>query len=76
MTVARPVARVYLDGDYTFRWHRGDRLAFVFLGREDGDSDHTAGAVDSVPVSESGWTDVSEVRRAAKRWLLQRGKVA
>ena len=74
--MVRPVVWAYLDDDYTFRWRRGDRLAFVFLGREDGDSDHTAGAVDAVPVPESGWTDIAEVRRAAKRWQRQHGKLS
>ncbi len=60
---------VYLAAGYTLRWRRGDAVAYVFAGREAGDSDRVAGAIDTIPVSQTGWTDAAEVRAVAARWL-------
>ncbi|MGH3430418.1 MAG: hypothetical protein ACRDQZ_23095 [Mycobacteriales bacterium] len=76
MTTFRPVMRVYLAQGYTIRWRRGDALAYVFADRESGDGEGVAGAIDTIPVSKTGWTDASEVRALADRWRRERGRVA
>ncbi|MGH3547995.1 MAG: hypothetical protein ACRDQU_07745 [Pseudonocardiaceae bacterium] len=63
----RPVMRVYLADGYTIRWRRGDAVAYVFADREASDSDRVAGAIDTIPVSKTGWTDTVEVRAVAVR---------
>lgn len=76
MTVFRQVMRVRLAEGYTVRWRRGDAAAYVFADRQAGDGDGTAGAIDSIPVSQTGWTDVGEVRTVATRWLRERARAA
>lgn len=71
-TVARLVMRVYLPDGYIIRWRRGDAAAYVFADREAGDGDLVVGAIDTVPVSKTGWTDGAEVRAVATRWLRER----
>lgn len=76
MTVFRPVMRVCLAEGYTVRWRRGEGVAYVFADRQAGDGDGTAGAIDTIPVSKTGWTDVAEVRTVAARWLRERARAA
>lgn len=42
-----------------------DAVAYVFADREDRDSDHTLGAIDTIPVPATDWTDVVKVRAVA-----------
>ncbi|MGH3814127.1 MAG: hypothetical protein ACRDUV_17035 [Pseudonocardiaceae bacterium] len=67
---------VYLAEGYTIRWRRGDAVAYVFADREAGDSDRVVGAIDTIPVSKTGWTDAIEVRAVAARWLRERTRTA
>lgn len=74
MTVFRPVMRVCLADGCTVRWCRGDAVAYVFSDRQA--SDGETGAIDTIPVSKTGWTDVAEVRTVAVRWLRERARAA
>lgn len=66
-----PVGWVFLEAGYTIRWRRGDPVAVVFAG-EQLDNHGTAGVLDRIPVSPSGWVDVAEVRHLGQRWVRQR----
>jgi hypothetical protein len=74
--MVRLVMRVYLTEGYTIRWRRGDAVAYVFADRQAGDGDRTLGAIDTIVVSKTGWTDAVEVRAVAARWLRGRVRVA
>ncbi len=74
--MVRLVMRVYLTEGYTIRWRRGDAMAYVFVDRQAGDGDRTLEAIDTIPVSRTGWTDAVEVRAVATRWLRERARVA
>ncbi|MGH3924053.1 MAG: hypothetical protein ACRDTT_14490 [Pseudonocardiaceae bacterium] len=65
-----PVGWVRLEGGYTIRWRRGERVAHV-LGAEHPDEHGMAGVVDTIPVSPTGWADLAEVRHAGQRWRRQ-----
>ncbi|MGH4013744.1 MAG: hypothetical protein ACRDSL_07375 [Pseudonocardiaceae bacterium] len=71
MTVFQPVMWVYLADGYTIRWRRGDDVAYVFADRQA--SEGAIGAIDTIPVSKTGWTDISDVRMVATRWLRAKG---
>lgn len=62
---------VFLEAGYTVRWRRGDPAAVVLSGLQMGNHG-TAGAVDTISVSPSGWTDVAEIRQLGQRWLRHR----
>lgn len=70
--MVRLVMRVYLTEGYTIRWRRGDPVAYVFADRQAADGDPTLGAIDTIPVSKTGWTDAVEVRAVGTRWLRER----
>lgn len=37
-----------------------------------GDDTTAAGALDTIPVTPTGWTDLAEIRLLGQRWLRQR----
>lgn len=59
---------VFLEAGYTIRWRRGEPVAFVLSGQQT-ENHGTAGAVDTIPVPPSGWTDLAEIRQLGERWL-------
>lgn len=65
-----PVGWVFLDrhrhDGYTIRWQRGDSVAYVLAGKQLF-SHQTADALDTIPVSPSGWTDLAEIKLAGQR---------
>lgn len=63
-----PVGWVQLRNGFTIRWRRGDPVAYV-LGAQQMDDHGTAGVLDTIPVSQSGWTDLAEIRLVGQRWL-------
>lgn len=65
---AAPVGWVQLRGGCTIRWRRGDSLAYVLDAQQMGDHG-MAGVLDTIPVSQSGWTDLAEIRLVGQRWL-------
>lgn len=69
----QPVIWIHLPGGYTVRWRRGDAVAHVFADRQAGDSDDTHGTIDAIPVPKTGWTDITDVRLIATRWLRAKG---
>lgn len=66
----KPVMCVRLLEGYTVRWRRGDAVAYVFADQQTGEE--TTSAIDTIPVSRSGWTDITDVRQVATRWLRTR----
>lgn len=74
MATFRPVMRIRLAEGYTVRWRRADGVAYVFADREAADGHGTVGAIDTIPVSKTGWTDAAEVRAVAARWLRERAR--
>ncbi|MGH8879627.1 MAG: hypothetical protein ACRD0P_20140 [Stackebrandtia sp.] len=70
MKKVQPVMWAHLGG-YTFRWRRGDAVAYVFADQQNGDE--TWGAIDTIPVSKTGWTDIADVRQIATRWRRAKG---
>ncbi|MGH3907468.1 MAG: hypothetical protein ACRDTE_25320 [Pseudonocardiaceae bacterium] len=67
-----PIGWVRLEGGYTIRWRRGDRMAYVLNEERAGDHE-TAGVVDTIPVSPSGWADLAEIRMVGQRWRRDLG---
>ncbi|MGH3839131.1 MAG: hypothetical protein ACRDSF_26050 [Pseudonocardiaceae bacterium] len=69
------VGWVFLDrhrhDGYTIRWRRGDRVAYVLAGKQVGDYGMSE-VLDTIPVSPSGWTDLTEMRLLGQRWLRAR----
>ncbi|MGH3815495.1 MAG: hypothetical protein ACRDUV_24100 [Pseudonocardiaceae bacterium] len=64
---------IHLPGGYTVRWRRGDAVAYVFADRQTGDSEDNRTAIDTIPVSKTGWSDIADVRLIAHRWLRAKG---
>ncbi|MDQ3153392.1 MAG: hypothetical protein M3R63_17340 [Actinomycetota bacterium] len=75
MPVTQPVGWVFLDRDnnagYTIRWRRGDSVAYILAGQQMF-SHQTVHALDTIPVSPSGWTDLAEIRLTGERWQRPR----
>lgn len=67
----KPVMSIHLPEGYTIRWRRGDAVAYVFADQQTGDE--TTNAIDTIPVSRTGWTDITDVRQVAARWLRTKG---
>ncbi|MCA1676886.1 MAG: hypothetical protein LC799_33500, partial [Actinobacteria bacterium] len=65
-----PIGWLYLPEGYTVCWQRGDKVAYVFKGKQMDAYPHRA-ALGIVPVSPTGWTDVADIRAAGERWLKQ-----
>ena len=71
--VFQPVMWVYLADGCTVRWRRGDDVAYVFADRQASDGAGTVSAIDTIPVSKNGWTDIVDVRMVATRWRRAKG---
>lgn len=69
----RPTGWVYLpSGDCTIRWQRGDKVAYIFGGKQlDTRPDETPKVelLATIPVSSRGWTDLADVKLAGESWL-------
>lgn len=60
------------DDGFTIRWRRGEPVAYVLDGQRIGDHTTTAGVLDTIPVTPTGWTDLAEIRMLGQRWIRQR----
>jgi hypothetical protein len=66
-----PIGWLYLPEGYTVCWQRGDKVAYIFKGKQMNAYPGKT-ALGTVPVSPTGWTDVADIRAAGERWLKQR----
>ncbi|MCA1602159.1 MAG: hypothetical protein LC776_11125 [Acidobacteria bacterium] len=68
-----PTAWAYLpSGDCTIRWQRGDKVAYIFPGKQIDiypDGALRVEVLATIPVSSKGWTDLADVRLAGENWI-------
>jgi hypothetical protein len=72
MPMNSPTGWVYLrSANCTIRWQRGDKVAFIFEGKQtEANSDEGGLAVlATIPVSSTGWTDLADVKLAGENWI-------
>ena len=73
MPMTSPTAWAYLpSGDCTIRWQRGDKVAYIFEGKQleaYSDKQPMTEALATIPVSSKGWTDIADVKLAGKNWV-------
>ena len=71
MPMTSPTGWVYLrSANCTIRWQRGDKVAYIFEGKQTGaNSDEGAEVLAAIPVSSTGWTDLTDVRLAGENWV-------
>jgi hypothetical protein len=78
MPAYRPTAWVYLpSGDCTIRWQRGDKVAYIFEGRQletYPDETPKVPVVATIPVPAKGWIDIANVRRVGEDWAKAKRK--
>lgn len=78
MPKTSPTGWVYLrSGDCTIRWQRGDKMAYIFEGKQletFPDESPKVKVIDTIPVYVNGWTDVQDIRLAGERWLKSNSK--
>lgn len=76
MPMTSPTAWVYLpSGDCTIRWQRGDKVAYVFTGRQlqaYPDESPRVEVLDTITLLSKSWTDVAQVRRTGEKWVKDR----
>jgi hypothetical protein len=76
MPMTSPTAWVYLpSGDCTIRWQRGDKVAYIFAGKQletYPDEPLRVEVLDTIPLSSKGWTDLAHVRRTGENWVKAR----
>jgi hypothetical protein len=66
-----PTGWVYLhSANCTIRWQRGDKVAYIFKGKQtEASSDEGMEVLAAIPVSSTGWTDLADVRLAGENWV-------
>ena len=68
-----PTAWSYLlSGDCTIRWQRGDKVAYIFEGKQleaHPGEPPMAEVLATIPVSSKGWTDMADVKLAGENWV-------
>jgi hypothetical protein len=71
MPMTRPTGWVYLPwANCTIRWQRGDKVAYIFEGKQTGThSDEGVAVLATIPVSSTGWTDLTDVKLAGENWV-------
>jgi hypothetical protein len=73
MPMTSPTAWVYLpSGDCTIRWLRGDKVAYIFEGKQleaYSDKPSMTEVLATIPVSSKGWTDIADVKLAGENWV-------
>ncbi len=64
MPAYRPTAWAYLpSGDCTIRWQRGDKVAYIFEGKQLEAEPVSVEVLATIPVLPRGWVDIGDVRR-------------
>ena len=78
MPMNSPTAWVYLpSADCTIRWQRGDKVAYIFEGKQlDTYPDETlrVEVLATIPVLPKGWTDLTHVRLTGEHWVRAKRK--
>lgn len=71
MPMSSPTGRVYLrSANCTIRWQRGDKVAYIFEGKQtEANSDEEVTVLATIPVSSTGWTDLADVKLAGGNWV-------
>ncbi len=76
MPMNSPTAWAYLpSGDCTIRWQRGDKVAYIFQGKQLDtypDEPLRVEVLDTIPVLPKGWTDLAHVRLLGENWVKAR----
>jgi hypothetical protein len=74
MPMTSPTAWVYLrSADCTIRWQRGDKVAYIFEGKQtEAHPDEGVGVLATIPVSSTGWTDLADVKLAGENWVKEK----
>ena len=76
MSMTGATAWVYLrSGNCTIRWRRGDKVAYVFAGKQletYPDEAPRAELLDTIPLSSKGWADLTHVRLLGENWVKTR----
>ncbi|HKR48466.1 MAG TPA: hypothetical protein VJT72_02595 [Pseudonocardiaceae bacterium] len=74
----RPTAWAYLaSGDCTIRWQRGDKVAYIFEGKQletYPDEPLKVPVLATIPVFPQGWVDQTHVRRVGEAWVKVKRK--
>lgn len=70
MPMTSPTGWVYLrSANCTIRWQRGDKVAYIFEGKQmEANSDEGVAVLATIPVSSTGWTDLADVKLAGENW--------
>jgi hypothetical protein len=71
MPMTSPTGWVYLrSANCTIRWQRGDKVAYIFEGKQtEANSDEGVAVLATIPVSSTGWTDLADVKLAGENWV-------
>ncbi|MGH3802281.1 MAG: hypothetical protein ACRDTD_19530, partial [Pseudonocardiaceae bacterium] len=71
MPMTSPTGWVYLRSAHcTIRWQRGDKVAYIFEGKQtEANSDEGIEVLATIPVSSKGWTDLADVKLAGENWV-------
>jgi hypothetical protein len=71
MPMTSPTGWVYLrSANCTIRWQRGDKVAYIFEGKQmEANPDEVVTVLATIPVSSTGWTDLADVRLAGENWV-------
>ena len=71
MPMNSPTAWVYLrSANCTIRWQRGDKVAYIFEGKQtEANPDNWVTVLATIPVSSTGWTDLADVKLAGENWV-------
>lgn len=76
ISMTSPTAWAYLpSGDCTIRWQRGDKVAYIFAGKQletYPDEPPKAEVLDTIPLSSKGWADLAHVRLIGENWVKAR----
>jgi hypothetical protein len=71
MPMKGPTGWVYLrSANCTIRWQRGDKVAYIFEGKQtEANPDEGIAVLATIPVSSTGWTDLADVKLAGENWV-------
>ena len=71
MPMNSPTGWVYLRSAHcTIRWQRGDKVAYIFEGKQtEANPGNEVAVLATIPVSSTGWTDLAEVRLTGENWV-------
>ena len=71
MPMNSPTGWAYLrSANCTIRWQRGDKVAYIFEGKQtEANPDNGVTVLATIPVSSTGWTDLADVKLTGENWV-------